>query len=521
MNSNLKSILTELYEIDPGLREHEQELIPVLEKLIAHKPDVTPDPAFVEKLRMMLREKASKKTSSTHSQFSIFNFPFPLMPNLSYTVAGALVGVLITGPVVYSLVRTQQTLPATEGGESTALFSYNVSNAGNEAFGDLSQMNVNLDAYGRGGGGMGGDRPQSGGGGGNVAMDATMAPEIARDGDAKMIAPDFINYNLVFNGELPALTAEQVEILKRQKGISSPQIGSILNTFNTGLIDLDSFDNAKVDSMNFYQDAPFGYMFYVNFREGSIALNSNWEKWPHPEMNCRDEACYRRYRININDVPADETLIGIANDFVEEHGFDLSQYGEPEVDNTWRINYESSPDKAQFYIPESARVVYPLLVEGKPVYEEGGAKVGISVSVHVREKKVSDVWGIMDQKYLKSSYDAVTDEAQVRSFLETFGDMNTSWMPEGTTQRTVDITLGTPEIGYMKMYTYENTISDELIVPALIFPVENVPQGEYFYRTSVTVPLAKDLLDNLNVPIDGPRPMPLIMEDVPADAAAE
>jgi hypothetical protein len=220
-------------------------------------------------------------------------------------------------------------------------------------------------------------------------------------------------------------------------------------------------------------------------------------------------------RLKIGDIPADDVILGIAADFVRAHGIDLSKYGTPEVDNLWRQQYEQTPDKNQYYIPDQIRVIYPLLVEGQPVYDESGGKSGLSIGVNIREKKVADIWGIQDQKYLKSSYPAVTDPAKITAYLENQGRMYTDWLPEGSTVKTVDITLGTPEMGYVKMYNYENNMSEELIVPALIFPVTNVPAGEVYYRNSVTVPLASDILEKaLNQP--NPRPLPIdtmILED--------
>lgn len=509
-SSTLDQILSELYEIDPDLRAHEQELLPILKKMLAHKPHAEPDEAFVQKLRMILQEKTSMAPQRGASSF--FSF-FTIQP-FNYAITGAVLGAIITGPLVYTFVQNggQMTLPPSDGDEQTALFSYKVEETGNQAFGDLSSLPVN-DAYGRGGGGGVGmpaemARPQSGGGGGDmsVGMDQKM-----------MIAPEMTEYRLKFEGELPALSQQQVEILKRQKGTSAADMATIMRSINIGLVDVESFPNAKTDMISFYQDTPYGYMVTVSFRDGSVSLNANWEQWPHPESKCQDEACYRRFMLSMDDVPADADVIEIAEKFVKDHGIDLTNFGPAEVDNLWRKNYEIATNKAEFYVPDTVRVVYPMLAEGKPVYDEGGSKAGISIGVSIREKKVSDAWGMMDQKYLKSSYPGVTDPSLITKYLENFGLMPRDWMPAGTTMKTVDITLGTPEMGFMKLYTYDNAVPEELIVPALIFPVTNVPAGEYFYRNTIAVPLAADLLGKMNQPMPvEPYPMPLMMEDQPA-----
>lgn len=510
MNQQLQSVLDELYTLDPELRAQEEELLPILQRLLESKPDATPDEAFVQNLRVILRDKAAAQPARSRSFFSFL--PMTTLPPFNYAITGAILGAVITGPVVYGIMQSGgiNTLPATK--EEKALFSYSVKDAGSQAFGDLSGTTDGA-AFGRGGGGMGG----------SPAMDSAMPVPQMGEADVPagsavdqrmIIAPgEMTEFRLKFEGEMPELTAQQVEILKRQKGVSSADLSTIMRSFNTGLIDLESFGGAKADMISFYQDKPYGYITNVSFREGTIAVNANWEQWPHLESNCRDEACFRNMQLKIGDVPADDVILGIAADFVRSHGIDLSQYGQPEVDNLWRTNYEQAPDKSHFYVPDQIRVIYPHLVEGKPVYDEGGYKSGLSIGVNIREKKVSDAWGIQDQKYLKSSYPAVTDATKITSYLENQGRMHTEWMPEGSTIKTVDVTLGTPELGYVKIYNYENNMSEELIVPALVFPITNVPEGEIYYRESVTVPLAADILERA---ADQPRPMPvepIILED--------
>ncbi|PJC40571.1 MAG: hypothetical protein CO042_03080, partial [Parcubacteria group bacterium CG_4_9_14_0_2_um_filter_41_8] len=50
--------------------------------------------------------------------------------------------------------------------------------------------------------------------------------------------------------------------------------------------------------------------------------------------------------------------------------------------------------------------------------------------------------------------------------------------------------------------------SNELLVPALRFPIVNQPKdNSYYWRTSVVVPLAKELMNDYALP--EPRPMPV------------
>ncbi|PIR56802.1 MAG: hypothetical protein COU72_04315, partial [Parcubacteria group bacterium CG10_big_fil_rev_8_21_14_0_10_41_35] len=71
-----------------------------------------------------------------------------------------------------------------------------------------------------------------------------------------------------------------------------------------------------------------------------------------------------------------------------------------------------------------------------------------------------------------------------------------------------NIELGTPEYVLIQLYNYQDNKSNELLVPALRFPiVKNLENDQYYWRTSVVVPLAKELMNDYSLP--EPRPMPV------------
>jgi hypothetical protein len=249
-----------------------------------------------------------------------------------------------------------------------------------------------------------------------------------------------------------------------------------------------------VDNLTIAQDTDRGYMVNLMLRDGTVNISANWEKWPHPEQDCRDEACYAKYRTKITDLLSQEQLLQIAGAFVSEHGIDVSHYGAPEVDETWKRDYDRAQDKAQAYVPDAQTVVYPLLTEGRPVFDQGGAKQGIRVNVNVRQKLVSDVWGIQNLQYLRSDYAALSGSGDVLDYLAHLDRMAPDAYPQGMKVKRVKVTLGEPTLGYASYFTYENAQTRELIVPALLFPVQNVADGQYLWQQTIAVPLAKDLL---------------------------
>jgi len=491
--NEISTILKELLAADPSLKDREKELLPLLKLLVENKPDAEPTEDFKRRLHAEIRMQTRAEPASSSPSFYSF-LSFFMNKQYSVALAGLLLGVLITGPVVYYGLPSGSDTGTPSG---TPLFSYSVSDAGANAFGDFSTVST-TEGRGQGGGGGGNPAPSM------MAAEGTATADMGSGTNSKMVAPDSMIYRpqvfkFKIDGEIPALTEAQVQVLRRNKVITTSDAQGILKSFNLGSIDLNSFGSLKTDSVSLYQDGKNGYTMYISFREGSVSLNQNWETWDHPESKCTTEACYQQYRIKESDIPADDVLIGIANDFVDAHDIDLSQYGEPEVDNAWRTTLASmsATDRAMYWFPESTRVIYPLLVDGKPVYEQGGGKSGISVGVHVRQKKVSDVYGIMSLNFTRSSYEAVTTSGAIIDFLDRSGNMYGGGMPPNTIPETVNVTLGAPVLGYTKVYNYEGGTAEELVVPALIFPVKEVPEGTYYYQQSVTVPLAKELMDKL------------------------
>lgn len=485
----ISPFLSDLYEIDPALKAHEAELIPLLERLLKSDPAQEPSPAFVAKLRKQLRARAQEisrdssaafSASAASSSFSSTSSTSSPMSRLMSAFLGAFAALVIAVPVTY--IALSSPVPDAQR-SSSPLFSYGVTETSHEAFGDLATVSLATGMGGRGG---------AGGGGGAPAMD------MARE-KIGLVAPDAVQHRYVFEGELPPLTEETVAVLRRQISAGSVSLSSVASQFNVGPIDLSSFGNATVDNVTFTQNIDRGYMVNVSLRDGQVSINANWEKWPRLDAECTTDECYQRYRVKIDEIPADSALIAIANAFAKKHGIDLTAYGEPDVDKTWRRDYERAADTMLAYIPESQRVIYPLLIEGKAVYDQSGITMGLSIGVDVREKQVMDVWGIMDRRYLKSDYAGVTDPQAIQTFLANLDKYPTEFLPEDTQVRTVDVKLGAPELAYATAYVYDGFRSDELLVPSLIFPIESMPEDTYLYRQTVVVPLAEKMLEQASI----------------------
>lgn len=498
MTANHQTILAELYEIDPGLREHEAELIPLIKTLLERDPAQKPSPAFVKKLRKELHARAAAAMNGAVEHRVSYASPSGFFHRFAYALAGATAAVVIAVPVTMQYVNRDALAPVDDGSE-IALKTTGIAES------DQHVSNPVSDGYATAPGGVPYGR---GGGGGGV--DATA-------GISSLIAPwNPVRYRL--EGDLPQLD-ESVTVLERRLGRTNVPFSSIQNAFDIDRVDLSSFDGANVESVTIAQDVPFGYYINVSLTDGSVSINQKWDRWPHPENDCRDEACFQRLRPSLSDIPADAELIRIASQFLNDHEVDLTGYGSPTVDHAWRQAYDATEDKRYAWVPDTIRVVYPLIVDGQTVIEAGGEAAGISVQVSIRHDRVTDVWGLMAYQFDRETHDGVTERAQVEEFLDMAG-MHTPEAPV--------VTVSNPREGFVRIYTYEDNRNREYFVPALLFDVTGVPPTIGYYPRTVAVPLSEELMGQAQPPViidpvPMPRPIdpaatePLIEEDVPTN----
>lgn len=486
-----KTILQDIYEIDNSLRVHEKELKNIIAKLIASRPDAMLDEEFRKKLRVQIIEKITlSQEDSTISNPLKINFNF--MKKAYYILGGAAVGALAILPVVYIMGNgTGSIAPKSQG--TLSVFEQKIARVSDGAFGSLSFQ------------GQAGQRTASevapqglGGGGGGVAQYNT---GVAADGSAKSAMPinpgEWVSFKYVYKGDPLMLTGEKLEVLKRIKGSNnSAGIADSLKGMNFGIANLSALSNAQVQSFNIFEDKEFGYMIDVNIPEGAVNISQNWMKWP--QAQCADEKCYERNRLKIEDMIADDEAIQIANAFVQKYSIALSSYGKPEVMNEWRLNYAKAtgPEKENYYIPENITVLYPLVIDGKIVYDDFGNKIGLNVNVDVRNKKASGIWNLTSQNYQGSLYDTVSNSDEIMKVVEN-GGMYGNYDPSAPKIQEVEV--GTPTLSYLRVYDYNNGLSDELLVPAYYFPIlKGLENYDYFYRKAIVVPLVPEMLNTYN-----------------------
>lgn len=497
MDTHIQKILEELYAIDPTLRAHEDKLVPLISKLAASKPAIPLDQAFVKRLKKQLSTPAAKPpfqdtvVMPSWPGYSMFGFAFAGIAALVIAIS---VGAIVLYPRGQANPRP-----------SSPLLGMHIEDAGEHAFGTLGapgtalqpesatqsapsgrdMMSAPVPPPGMGiGGGMGG-------GGANAIRIAPMPP---------VPTPDQVSYRYVYAGDSFSVET-QAPVYQRIKGTvqSARDLMPFLQKFSAGLVNPGSFTDINMRMLQLDENRDNGYSINIDFAEGAIYVHLIWEKW---------QIMGKEYQpLTASEIPPDSEIMKIAADFVHAHGIDLSAYGDPVVDNQWKL-YAMGADAARsmpIYAPDAVSVLYPLRLEGNKVYEYGGIPQGLSITVNVRDRRVSSVSNLVAQHYKKSNYALETDASRLIKIAEQGGGVYGTPEFEGNVR---DIKLGTPErvLLHYSMYSGSEAEGKELEVPALAFPILDKPSDAPWLPSRVIVPLPKDILEQ-QTQILPPMPM--------------
>ena len=298
--------------------------------------------------------------------------------------------------------------------------------------------------------------------------------------------------------------------------LSAGQITSALAGLGGGAISIPSFGGVAVTNVTLSESSSFGYTVSVDLTGGTFSIYENSSEWPQNDG----------LPLTASETPATSTIIGIADAFLADHGISTSTYAAPEVTGqteiivpiarpmagaaTATINNSAIASMPMIpYRPDSAEVLYPLVVNGMRVYSPSGVQVGMQVTVNLRYGKVSAVSDLAVTQYQSSAYDAITDSSKIISLAEHpsvypiiyNGIMGASSAATNATQ----IDLGTPVLAYEEIYRSDGKGgSSEFLVPAYVFPeITGFGAG----TGNVIVPLIASFGQNGNG--GGVRPVPL------------
>ncbi len=485
MSNKIKIIIQELYELDPDLRQYENELEKLLSEMFRVSPTIIVDEKFRQELRAKLivrsRELAANKGFSFPGFF--FSFPFPL------AIGAVAVFVLLVPLAIYMFKE--------KSGQPGNIFQPTVSQVDEKAFGPLASAQAPVLGFGGGGGG---DVRSQGGGGSGTAEAMMTAPSAPTDSYSPLIYPEFIQYKFVYRGDKFSIDSDRMPVYRKEKNTSlAGSLAELLGNFKFGTFSFDTLQNTIVSQLVLTENRDQGYMVFINLDENNFSFGMNWEKWP----NVYQEG---------ETVPnlSDQEVIAIADSFLRAYGLDLPSYGSGKVSRP-EIRIMSSEPGISPYQPQDLSVIYPLLIEDKPVVNQGGYENGLYVNVNLRLRKVTGAGNFELPAFQSSLYEVEIDTAKLISLAEKGGVYGTYPQPPAT--KTVEIQLGTPVLGLTRLWQNleAERKSQELFVPALIFPILNKDTG--FYQNHVVIPLAKEIIDQQNIPDGKPVPLPMPVKE--------
>jgi len=531
--SELKKILEELYRLEPDLRGQEAAIIKVISKMADWRPETGFDRAFAARLKAEILGQPAAAFSVPVSK-NIKNsllINFTLMNKKMLAAVGSLA---VLGLAAFML--TNNLTPKSDGWILPLGQDESVSVLPDGAFGSLAGLTAGSGAGNASGAPLGlGAGPElatnsAGGGSGDLAvrtqadagvsssfagtsLAAPMAdsPKPASDiavtsvsgvaPDAKMMILPYYSFKYSYVGEPLELSDTSGDVYRRLKGDGelARRFSGLIGGLSLPDLDIKSFRNLKFTNISLAEDRDQGLLLSLDFNEDNIYLSANWEKWRIPEREAcaGDQACWDRFRLKPEDVPADAELVAMADEFLADHKISRAHYGEGRVveDGNWRIMYAQATDQSQVYIPEYASVVYPLLINGEEAHDQSGSYAGLRVSINLLKKAADGLSNLSPYRYESSAYSLTTAVDAVIKAAES-GGWNGNWY--GGSENVQTIELGTPTRSYVQIWQYKDNRSQELFVPALIFPVLNPPANFYYGQRSVVVPLVQEMLDELN-----------------------
>jgi len=498
----VKIILADLYVIDSSFRNYENELRKTILKLLSAKPYVEFDEEFKQQLRMELMARIEElKAQKTEKAFKLPSLSgFFASPKFVYAFSGAMICLLVLVPVLYFTNKAGYLVTKPE---IKLVSNISMDKVADNAFGSLSTQGAPANQ------GVSATQEMlsvEGRGGDSVPMPmSSEAPQM-------VIAPYRMNYKYIYKGDEFTLDQEKVEVLRRQKGEQAISgLTNLLSNMDFGVFDLSSFKDLEVQTIQLAQDKDLGYSIFINLPEGSISINRNYRNWI---VGIKESSSLKS-----SDIPADSELISVANSFIKKHKINTTNYGEPVVNRYWESqSREEEVSGGTFeevsYFPEQISITYPLIINGMDVYDQGGSQFGFIINVNIREMKVTGLYNLTSQNYQASMYEAETDIAKILKVAEQ-GGIQGGWFYSGDAGIS-EVELGTPEVIYMRFMTYDNYESNELLVPALLFPIIKTTEGKNIFRKNIIVPLAKELLKERDDDYPVPRPMPAPAVDAEA-----
>jgi len=468
MKEQVNKIVAELCQIEPSFVGRENDLSLIVAKLLESKPNAKINSRFVSDLRRQLLAMADTAPESHSIKKSKFTF----MNKIQFAGLGV-IAVLIMALVIYTGSNQSGVRVADFGTPSIKTLSQSAFGSLTLPDGGWPAPNAAI-AEGRGAGF---------GGGGGIGLGAAESTDAMTDDKISVPYEGYTIFRYNYGGSQTSLEQTQMAVYKRVASNLSSVVNGVVKNAGLGLIDTSIFKNAKVRSLSFIDKAGEDWNVYVDFDQGTLNL---YREMPY------DAQPVPYQPITQDQILPDDQLIALANGAIDRFGIDLQGYGEPKVMDEWKLYYELSTDKENYYFPDYMNVVYPQQINGVTAVEQSGYLEGIMIGIDMRNKRVSSVNNLNIQTFQASDYKIQND---INQLVKNFSDRTQAWeRPSDVSIKYIDVELGEPEFVLTKVYRWQNNATDQLYVPAMMFPViSELPDYPYMQR-KIVMPLVEELL---------------------------
>lgn len=446
-------IIDELLREFPDLAPQKQDI----EKIIAamERSDRPPalDDAFVQRLRSQLL--ATPPLAQPFHQFF-----FSHMQQKTFVFLGAVLALCILTPAGFALWKMNSF-----GSMPTPAAQITMLDAG--AFGDLSGATRSGVSDGKGGGGA-------------EKMSATTIAV----GEPYPYPYEPTVYVYTFAGNISDYLTDTTGTVY-ERAPFAVFAGSTLNGIASSVsgINLGPFLSGELTS---FVLRARGMMLSLDVPNNTWSIYQDWSS-----VSSSDASSDAWTPLAASDLPSDDAIITTAKDFASSWDIDTTSYGTPVIAEPEVALARSGA--AGIYVPESATVVFPVLVDEQTVYPSWStAPTGLRISINLRNLSVINAYDALSQTYNASSYDLTQDATLVTSLISGGGSAPAVY--EGTSIQEVSVELNAPERTLMEYSLYENGQSRTLFVPALRFTLKDPSQIPWTSGV-ITIPLVKSIAE--------------------------
>lgn len=305
---------------------------------------------------------------------------------------------------------------------------------------------------------------------------------------SKMIAPaenytpQVYRYN--FSWSLKLDLKSSMPVYKRDnKKVDSEVFAKNIWNMSFAWVWVSNFSNIWVSNITLNEDKDYWYNIFIDFDNSNLSINKNYSKWP--------ESTYVEWEQQV--FLEENEIIKIAYDFLNTHKIDLSKYGEPQIDKTYIMNFAkyNSSKIMPAYAQNNTTVVFPLIVDWNEIIEEWWQQAWVRIDIDLKIKKVISLNWLSVDNYLKSYYKTETNTNNILNVANKgwrfgFNDYGTGAIDY------IDVNINNPQIKYVHTYSYKDNQSEQYLIPAIVFDVENPENNGNYFGDTIVIPLLKD-----------------------------